>query len=116
LIDSGIDVRVNIVGFALDDEALKAQFADWARIGNGQYIDAANADELTSAIADAVQPTYDVIDANGEVIATGQVGGEPVSVPPGNYTVIVRAANEVRFDNVEVASEQETWLELDSSG
>jgi hypothetical protein len=116
LIDSGIDVRVNIVGFALDDEALKAQFADWARIGNGQYIDAANAEELTSAIADAVQPTYDVIDANGEVIATGQVGGEPVNVPPGSYTVIVRATDEVRFDNVEVDSEQETWLELDSGG
>ena len=49
LVDSGIDVRVNIVGFALDDEALKAQFEEWARIGNGRYIDAGNQAELTAA-------------------------------------------------------------------
>ena len=58
LVDSGIDVRVNIVGFALDDEALKAQFEEWARIGNGRYIDAGNAAELTAAVAEAVLPVY----------------------------------------------------------
>jgi hypothetical protein len=113
LIDSGIDVRVNIVGFALEDEALKAQFTEWARIGNGQYIDAGNAEELTEAIAQSVQPTFDVIDADGNVIASGQVGGEPVDVPPGTYTVIVRSSPEARFDDVVVITEQETWLELE---
>lgn len=112
LIDSGIDVRVNIVGFALDDEALKAQFAEWAQIGNGRYIDAGNAEELTAAIAESVQPTFDVVDAEGVVVVSGQVGGEPVVVPPGTYTVIVQSAPEVRIDDVVVQSEQETDVEI----
>jgi hypothetical protein len=87
LIASGIDVRVNIVGFALDDEALKEQFEAWARLGNGQYIDATNAQELGAAITRAVQPLYNVIDSQGNVVATGQVGGAEVEVPAGTYTV-----------------------------
>lgn len=112
LIDSGIDVRVNIVGFALDDEALKAQFAEWAQIGNGRYIDAGNADELTAAIAESVQPTFEVVDSSGEVVASGQVGGEPVMVPPGTYTVLINSAPEIRIDEIEVVSETETEVEI----
>jgi hypothetical protein len=111
LIASGIDVRVNIVGFAVDDAALKAQFTEWAQLGNGRYIDAADASELTSAIAASVQPGFDVIDASGSVIASGQTGGEPVSIPPGTYTVILHTDQEIEFDNVTVASESETWLD-----
>ena len=98
LIDSGIDVRVNIVGFALDDEALKAQFQEWAELGNGQYIDAGNQAELTAAVASAVQPTFDVLHPNGTVIASGQVGGEPVALPAGTYAVEVRSNPPQRFD------------------
>ena len=94
---SGVDVRVNIVGFALDDAALKAQFEQWARLGNGQYIDAADQSQLTAAVAAAVQPTYDVIDGAGTVVATGQAGGAPVSVPAGDYTVVLHAASEQRL-------------------
>ncbi|MDQ3544863.1 MAG: VWA domain-containing protein, partial [Actinomycetota bacterium] len=98
LIDSGIDVHVNIVGFALDDEALKAQFQEWAQLGNGQYIDAGNQAELTAAVAAAVQPTFDIVDANGAVIVSGQVGGDPVAVPAGTYVLEVRSEPPQRFD------------------
>lgn len=99
---SGIDVRVNIVGFALDDESLKAQFADWARIGNGRYIDAGNQQELDAAVVDAVRPTFTVQDANGTVVASGQVGGDPVSVPAGTYRVVIASDPEQVFPSVEV--------------
>ncbi|MFN8593712.1 MAG: VWA domain-containing protein, partial [Thermomicrobiales bacterium] len=39
--DQGMDVHVNIVGFAVTDEAIKRQFREWAHLGNGQYFDAA---------------------------------------------------------------------------
>jgi hypothetical protein len=111
LVDSGIDVRVNIVGFALDDEALKAQFTEWARIGNGQYIDAGNQAALTAAVAAAVQPTYDVVAADGTVVASGQVGGEPVTVPAGAYTVVVHSAPEQRL-TVEIPPGQPVDVQL----
>ena len=88
LADAGIDVRVNIVGFALD-EALKDQFRAWARIGGGQYFDAGSAGELAEAVEQALQPPYAVLDADGNAVARGVVGGEPLPVPPGTYTVEV---------------------------
>ena len=89
LVATGIDVRVNIVGFALDDEALRRQFEEWARLGNGQYIDAVDAAELDAAVAQAVQPLYNVIDSQGNIVASGQVGGPALSLPAGTYRVEV---------------------------
>ncbi|MDQ3227636.1 MAG: VWA domain-containing protein, partial [Chloroflexota bacterium] len=62
LVNQGIDVRVNIVGFAVADDNLKEQFAEWARIGGGQYFDATGADDLGEAIAAALQPPFAVLD------------------------------------------------------
>lgn len=111
LVDSGIDVRVNIVGFAIDDAALQATFTEWASIGNGQYIDAGNAGELNAAVARAVLPTFDVLDASGGVIASGQVGGDPVAVPPGTWQVVIRSEPEIVLDVV-VESGQPTEVAL----
>ncbi|MDQ3653830.1 MAG: VWA domain-containing protein, partial [Chloroflexota bacterium] len=100
LVDSGIDVRVNIVGFAIDDAQLGATFAEWASIGNGQYIDAGNAGELNQAVSRAVLPTFDVTDATGTVVASGQVGAEPIALAPGSYQVIVRSDPELVIEVV----------------
>jgi hypothetical protein len=108
LIDSGIDVRVNIVGFALDDEALKEQFREWARLGNGEYFDAADAGALGPAIARALQPPFRVLDAAGNEIARGTVDGEPVSLPPGSYTVEVLADPVAVHSGIIVESGRET--------
>jgi hypothetical protein len=111
LVASGIDVRVNIVGFAIDDPALEATFEEWAQIGNGQYIDAGNADELNDAVAQAVLPTYDVLNDDGGVVASGQVGAEPVSLPPGVYTVVINSDPEIVIEDVVVESGEETEVE-----
>ena len=100
----GIDARVNIVGFAVEDDALKAQFREWAHLGNGQYFDAAGAADLGQAIAAAVQPPFRVLDADGNEVARGLVDGDPVEVPTGTYRVEVQAAQLVVIDNVDVGS------------
>jgi hypothetical protein len=112
LIAQGIDVHVNIVGFALDDQALKDQFKRWAKIGNGQYIDAANSAELSAAVTNVVQPLYRVIDANGDVVATGQVGGPSQRVPAGTYTIEVLTDPVQRYKNVEVKPGERTSVRM----
>jgi hypothetical protein len=112
LIAQGIDVHVNIVGFALDDEALKDQFKRWAKIGNGQYIDAANSAELSAAVTKVVQPVYRVIDTNGEVVATGQVGGPSQRVPAGAYTIEVLTDPVQRYEDVEVKPGERTTVRM----
>lgn len=100
--DQGVDVQVNIVGFALDDDALRDQFREWAAIGDGTYFDATNSDELDDAIAKAVRAPYRVLDADGNQIAAGTVDGDPVELPPGTYTVVVLTDPEQRFEAVVV--------------
>jgi len=114
LIDQGVDVQVNIVGFALDDDALRAQFRDWARIGNGTYFDATNAQELDQAIASAFQAPFRVLDENGNEVARGTVGGEPIDVPPGTYTVVVLTDPEQRFEGVVIEPGGALELQLNS--
>ncbi len=110
LVASGIDVRVNIVGFAIDDAALQTTFAEWADLGNGQYFDAANASELNRAVAQAILPAYEVIGEDGSVVATGLVDSEPVSLPPGTYTIVIRTTPEIIIENVVIESATETTV------
>ena len=108
LIAQGVDVRVNIVGFAVEDAALKARFAEWARLGNGTYLDAGDAAALGLAIARALAAPYRVLDAAGVEVATGVVGGEPARVPAGVYTVEVLGDPIQRYEGVVITPGMET--------
>ena len=83
---AGLDVRVNIVGFAVDEVVLKETFREWARVGNGGYFDAQNGEQLKNAMRATLRPTYQVL-AGGKVIATGTVNGDPIEIPAGSYKV-----------------------------
>jgi Mg-chelatase subunit ChlD len=87
----GMDVRVNIVGFAVDEVVLKDTFREWARLGNGGYFDAQNGEQLKSALRATLRPAYQVL-SGGKVVATGTVNGDPLEVPAGNYQVRVLGA------------------------
>lgn len=84
---AGITVRVNIVGFAIDDEKLAGTFRHWAELGSGSYFDAKNAAGLSKALTQSLRSSYEVVNAQGRVIASGITGGDPVSILPGTYTV-----------------------------
>ena len=77
------------MGFAIDDQGLKDKMAQWAEIGGGRAFDAGDADSLLAGVAQALAAPFRVLDAAGEVVATGVVGGDPVSLPPGTYMVEV---------------------------
>ncbi len=108
--EQGFDVRVNIVGFAIDDAALQAQFEAWATLGGGAYFNATNAEELRTALRDALRAPFRVLAADGTVVATGTVGDAAVTVPAGRYTVEVLTAPIQRFDAVEVGGEAEVTI------
>ena len=111
--DSGYDVRVNIVGFAIDELMLKETFREWARVGNGSYFDATNADELSRSIQKAIEVPYEVMDSNGEAVATGVINGEPVSVPAGTYSVKVQVSPARTIDDVVIEPEIEKEISLE---
>lgn len=108
-----LDVRVNIVGYAIDDEGLDATFMDWAELGGGSYFAAGNADQLAAALLAAAQPAFSVVDANGMVLAHGLAGGEPVSLPAGTYEVRSGSGTAEAAVSVTVRPETETAVSLD---
>jgi hypothetical protein len=90
LVRSGVDVRVNIVGFAVDDDKIAATFEAWSHAGGGNYFDARDAKSLSAAFTRAVSPAFELTDAQHVVVAKGLVGGEPVRVLPGTYAVTLK--------------------------
>lgn len=106
----GMDVRVNIVGFAVDEVVLKETFREWARLGNGGYFDAQNGEQLKNALKATLRPTYQLL-AGTKVVATGTVNGDPVEVPVGKYQIRVLGA--AAKDMGEVTAEAGATRELE---
>ncbi len=48
------NLRVHIVGIAIEDSALKSEYERWAAVGRGRYFDVNNAQELTESLAEAL--------------------------------------------------------------
>ena len=108
--EAGFDVRVNVVGFAVEDAAIKAQFRAWAKAGQGEYFDARDAKELGEAVARAVRVPFRVLAEDGTVVARGQVGGDAPSVKAGVYRVEVEGDPPAAYESVEVVDEETTEL------
>jgi hypothetical protein len=84
---AGVPVTLNIVGFAIDDTKLRAAFSQWAELARGAYFDGADAAGLDAAVQAAFRRSYEVLDAEGNVVGRGIVGGAAVELMPGSYTV-----------------------------
>ena len=114
--DQGFDVRVNIVGFAIEEEALKETFRRWATSGGGLYFDATSSEELGRAMRQALQPKFQVLGAGGDVVAAGVTNGDPVEVPAGLYSVRILTSPARTLEQVRVRGEDQVVLELERPG
>ena len=79
LLVQGLPVRV-IVRDAAKGEAWKKKGAEVA------VADLHDAKALTAAL----RPDFEVVNAQGQVIASGIVGGDAVAAPAGNHTVRIK--------------------------
>lgn len=115
LVARGVQVRLNIVGFALADSATREEMARVARLTGGRFFDARNARALTQAIRQSLALPYQVRDAAGAVVARGTTG-QPVRVPEGIYTVVVQAAEPITVRHVRVSAQAFTKVLLHKEG
>ncbi len=112
LVDEGFDVRLNIVGFAIDDEELKASFQQWSQLGGGDYFDSNDSTTLKASITQALKTPYSVFNSAGEFVSEGVVNGEPLQLPAGYYTIKVYASDVVRYEKYHVKGEESHNIEL----
>jgi len=87
---SGIGTRISIVGFALDDANLATTFRRWSDAGGGAFFDAKDAAGLDQSLTHALRQGFEVVNAQGQVLASGLVGGDAVTVAAGNHTVRIK--------------------------
>ncbi|NHA14674.1 VWA domain-containing protein [Thioalkalivibrio sp. XN279] len=102
LVDKGFDMRLNIVGFALGDEALESQFEAWAELGGGRYFKADDENGLGHALAEALRTPYAVYDYTGLQVAEGIVDGERLELPAGTYSVLVKTSPPQTLEGIDV--------------
>ena len=114
--EEGHDVRVNIVGFAIDDEGLKSQFESWAREGGGLYFNASSSQELAEAVDRALRPKFQVVDTNGDILGEGTAGLDPVEVPVGPYSVRILTSPLRTVGDVRVQSQDTTNVAIPPPG
>ena len=112
LADKGFDMRLNIVGFALDDDALESQFEAWAELGGGRYFAADDAAGLSDALEDALRVRFVVYDDSGVTVTEGLVDGDPIELPGGTYRVVVQTSPQQAFENTQIAGGENIKLRL----
>ncbi len=109
---AGFDVRVNIIGFAIDELALKEEFETWAEVGSGSYFDARDGKALARAIQASLRLPYEV-EKDDKVVATGVVGGDALELPPGTYQVEVLANPPRRLGETTISSDELTTISME---
>jgi len=72
LLAKGFQMRLDVVGFALADEATKREMEQITALTGGHFFDAKDAKALPGAIARALAAPYDVLDAAGHRVTGGQ--------------------------------------------
>jgi Mg-chelatase subunit ChlD len=111
LTDKGFDIRLNIVGFSIDNAELKRQFERWAEQGGGRYFDASDKASLHQSVSDALKTPFTVYDQGGAAVAEGVIGGEPVSLEAGFYQLKISGKVPQGFEGIEIVGEKETKLQ-----
>jgi hypothetical protein len=89
---AGLELKVHIVGFDIKEKESREQLEAIAKSTGGMYLDAKDAASLLSALEQTLQVEYQILDEKGEVAARGTVGGDPVEIKEGSYTLKIMLA------------------------
>lgn len=109
------NVRVSVIGFDIGNAEWQSRLQAIAEQGGGSYFDAADAAQLASALQQAVQMTYRVVDTRGREVYTGPVGSVAQDLPNGDYQVEVGGATPFLIERVRISGKQ-TTVELRPRG
>jgi hypothetical protein len=110
--DSGLNLTLNIVGFTLKSAAAQAALSGLAESTGGHYYTASNGDALARAVllASLDQLPYRILDAAAREVARGEAGGAAHELAPGNYAVVITAADREVRTPVSIAVGQDLTL------
>jgi Ca-activated chloride channel family protein len=115
---SGLNVTLNIVGFTLTGEAVEAELAGLAGSTGGRYYGAQDGAQLSRAVKLAAlqRLPYDIVDASGKVLVSGQTSELSRELPPGKYRIRIDALGQILEEPLNIVPDQTTTLGLGVEG
>ena len=116
LLDSGLEIKVDVIGFDIGESETREFLRQIADTGGGLYFDASDAGGLAEALEEAVRAEFEVADSAGSLVAEGRVGEPALRLPEGLYQVALAVAPPLEIADVAVLPDQETRLTLDKEG
>ncbi len=111
---SDVNVALNIVGFTLTGKAVEAELGTFAKSTGGAYYSAQDGGELARAVKLATfsRLPYDILDATGKVVASGETSELSRELGPGKYRFRIDALGETVEDSLTISADQTTRLGL----
>ncbi|MGH9411445.1 MAG: vWA domain-containing protein, partial [Vicinamibacterales bacterium] len=93
---SNIGVTLSIIGFTLTGKQVAAQLGSLAGATGGRFYSAQNGDQLSRALMLASMPhvPFEVIDAAGRTVVSGETSDLGQELPPGTYRVRVHIGGQ----------------------
>jgi hypothetical protein len=90
---SGLDIRLNIVGFAIKNPQTQKDLAGFSQATGGLFYAAESGAGLADAmmLAAVERFPYTVYDATGKAVLSSEAGSGSDELPPGDYRVVVKA-------------------------
>lgn len=112
---SGVDVNLQILGFTLSGKQVQQQLTQFAQAAGGRYYSAQDGETLGRALLMAAvdKMPFTVFDAAGRQVAKGDTDSASIELPPGEYKVVIRAADqELVAEHVAVATRGASVLKI----
>jgi hypothetical protein len=109
---SGVNVTLNIVGFTLIGETAVAELSAMAGSTGGRYYSAQDGEQLSRAVKLAAlnRLPYDILDASGKVLVSGETSELSRELPPGTYKLRIDALGQVLEEPVTIVPDQTATL------
>jgi len=116
LISSGYDLRINVVGFDVSQNATaRDQLMQIAATTGGLYFDADSSEELRTAISLSAPFSYTVYDENGNEVFSGRLGGDSPELAVGTYTVVIETDPPIVIEDVVVEEQKTTTITVEAA-
>ncbi|WP_300645875.1 VWA domain-containing protein [Nocardioides sp.] len=84
LTEQGVDLRIDVVGLAVDGEA-RAQLRCIAGVAEGRYYDASSAEEIVTSLSTATERALRPFEIDGEPVVGGPSQAEALPLGAGRY-------------------------------
>jgi len=109
---SGIELKLHIVGFDIKEAEARAELEAIAKSTEGTYLDAKDSQELLSSLEQTLTIEFEILDEKGQVKAKGTVGGEPLRLMEGPYTLRLLVEPEPFEAGITIRPGQKTTIIL----